>query len=49
MIITGFILGALTMLIGVLIGHATGKPWLDKRFMRPAPPPTKSLQQIKGE
>lgn len=37
--ITGFVLGALTMLIGVVVGHTTGKPWLDKRLNKPVTPP----------
>ena len=32
--ITGYLLGALTMLIGVIVGHLTGKPWLDRQFAR---------------
>lgn len=32
--ITGYLLGALTMLIGVVVGHLTGKSWLDRQFAR---------------
>lgn len=32
--ITGFILGASIMLIGVIVGHLTGKTWLDRQFAR---------------
>lgn len=32
--ITGFILGATIMLIGVVVGHLTGKSWLDRQFAR---------------
>lgn len=32
--ITGFLLGASIMLIGVIVGHLTGKTWLDRQFAR---------------
>lgn len=38
--IIGYLLGALTMLIGVMVGHLTGKPWLDKQFARVTAKPT---------
>lgn len=51
--ITGFLLGASIMLIGVIVGHLTGKSWLDKQFARvaakPAPlTPTKGYQPTTG-
>jgi hypothetical protein len=35
--ITGFIFGAVTMLIGAATGYTMGKTWLDKRFNKPTP------------
>jgi hypothetical protein len=28
----GYIVGALTMLVGVVAGHVLAKPWFDKHF-----------------
>jgi hypothetical protein len=40
-----YILGALTMLIGVIVGHCTGKPWVDKWFARlSSKPETKQIE-----
>lgn len=33
-----YILGAITMLIGIVTGHVLAKPWLDKRLNKPKPP-----------
>lgn len=38
--IIGFLLGASIMLIGVIVGHLTGKSWLDRQFARATAKPT---------
>jgi hypothetical protein len=43
-VITGYLLGALTMLVGVIVGHLTGKPWLDRKFAKIAQQKAKNSQ-----
>jgi hypothetical protein len=41
----GYIVGALTALVSVTVGHILAKPWLDKRFNKALQKPVQQPKQ----